>query len=222
MVRIDGTAVWFFLPAVTDIFIGGKPFESVESLSEVVRPQESVEGLLQGLMGLVIVCFDRGFLEGSIHALPLAIGPGMIGFGQPMGHGVFITDACNDGCEGILILLPLGKLDAMLGEPGVKFGRHTSHEMAQERCRPSLDGLRGELGRRELRRAVDGAKEVERACFGLPLGDIDVAGADRIGFERCLPRCVALDGWQAADAVPLHTAGECGARPVGDGRLPGL
>ena len=93
MVRIHGQAFWFFLPAWTDIFIGGKPSEGCESLRDVRRHQKGVEVLRQRLMGLVIVCFDRGFLEGSIHALHLAMRPGMSGFGQPMGDGVFLTDA---------------------------------------------------------------------------------------------------------------------------------
>jgi hypothetical protein len=33
-------------------------------------------------MGLLRAFFDRGFLERAIHALHLAIGPGMVGFGE--------------------------------------------------------------------------------------------------------------------------------------------
>jgi hypothetical protein len=179
MLRIDGQAIWFFLPALTEIFIGGKPSEGVASLGEGVSHQEGVEVLFQVLMGLVIVCCDRGFLEGAMHALHLAIGPGMLGFGQPMGDGVCITDSCQDVFEGICILLPIRKPDAIIGELGVKCVRHRRNAMAQDLCRHRLDGLRVELGRRERRRAVEGDTPVSRACFGTHLGTSDVAGARR-------------------------------------------
>jgi hypothetical protein len=103
MVRIDGKALWLFVPALTDVFIGGKPSEGCKSLGEVGRHQEGLEVRFQAPMGLVIVCFDRGFLEGSIHALHLAIGPGMMGCGQPLSDGVFLIDPCKDVFEGIFI-----------------------------------------------------------------------------------------------------------------------
>ena len=57
-------------------------------------------------MRLIIELFDCGFFEGAGHTLDLAIGPGMIGLGRPIGHGVFITDQCKNMCEGILIKPP--------------------------------------------------------------------------------------------------------------------
>jgi hypothetical protein len=99
MVRIHGQAFGLFGPAMTDIFIGGKPPEGFESLGEIVGHQEGLEGLLEVLMGLVGVWFDCGVLERLIQAFHVAIGPGMIGFGQPMGAGVFITDPCKDGLK---------------------------------------------------------------------------------------------------------------------------
>jgi hypothetical protein len=71
MVRVDGKAFWLFLPALTDMFIGGKPSEGIESLGEIVSHAEGVEVLFQVLMGLVIVLSDRGFLERAVHALHL-------------------------------------------------------------------------------------------------------------------------------------------------------
>ena len=71
MVWTDGKAFGLFLPTLADVFIGSEPSEGFASLSEIVRHQERVEVLLQVLMGLVIVFVDRGFLEGTIHALHL-------------------------------------------------------------------------------------------------------------------------------------------------------
>jgi hypothetical protein len=101
MVRVAAKAFWLFLPTLTNIFIRGTPSEGFESLGEVVRHQEGVEVCFQVLMGLIIVFFNCRFLERSIHALHLAIGPGMVSFGQPMGDCVFLTDACKDVLEGI-------------------------------------------------------------------------------------------------------------------------
>ncbi len=55
MVRVDGQAFWLFGPALTDIFIGGKPSEGFESLGEVVCHQEGLQVLFQVLMGLVVI-----------------------------------------------------------------------------------------------------------------------------------------------------------------------
>lgn len=45
MAWIDGKALWFFLPALTDVFIRGKPSEGFESLGEIVCHQEGIEVL---------------------------------------------------------------------------------------------------------------------------------------------------------------------------------
>jgi hypothetical protein len=54
MAWIDGKALWFFLPALTDVFIRGKPFKGFESFGEIVGHQEDVEVLFEVLMRLVI------------------------------------------------------------------------------------------------------------------------------------------------------------------------
>jgi hypothetical protein len=61
MAWIDGKALRFFLPALTDVFVGGQAFECFESLGKVVSHLEGLEMFLQVLMGLVIV-----FLHGGI------------------------------------------------------------------------------------------------------------------------------------------------------------
>ena len=33
---------------------------------------------------LVVVALDGGFFDGAVHALDLPVGPGMIGFGEPV------------------------------------------------------------------------------------------------------------------------------------------
>jgi hypothetical protein len=79
-----------------------------------------------------------------------------------------------------------------------------------------------QLGIRKLRGAVDGDIQVELAVFGTHFGTIDVEIADWIGLERLLLGLVTLNGWRAADAVPLQTTVECRSRQVGNGRLQGV
>jgi hypothetical protein len=195
MVRICGKAFWLFGPALTDLFIGSKPPEGFESLGEIVGHQEGLEVLFSGLMGLVGVCCDCGFLERSIHTFHLTIRPGMIGCSQPMGDGVVSTDACKDVFEGVFILLPIRQLDAIIGEYGVEFVRHSRNEIAQELGCHRLQGFRVELGVRELRRAIDGDKQGAPAFFGPHFGDVDVAVAERVGLELFLLGLGALASW---------------------------
>jgi hypothetical protein len=178
--------------------------------------------LFQVLMGLIIVFFDRGFFESSIHTLHLAMSPGMMSFGQPMGDGVFLTDACKDVCEGIFILFPIRKLDAVIGEYGVKCVRNNCDTIAQELCRHSLERFSVQLGIGELRGAVDGDKHVSLAFFGAHFGNIDVEVANWVGLELFLLWRVTLDGWQAADAVPHQTTVKRRSRQARNGRLQGV
>jgi len=160
MVRIDGKAFGLFVSALTDVLIRGKPSQRFESFGKVISHQKRVEMLFQVLMGLIIVFFDCGFFESSIHTLHLTISPGMISFGQTMGDGVFITDACKDVFEGILILCQIRKLDAVIGKDGVKFVRNNRDKMAQELCRHGLERFSVQLGIGELRGTVNGDKQV--------------------------------------------------------------
>ena len=40
---------------------------------------------------IVMVAFDGGFLDGPVHALDLAVGPGMLDLGEPMLDAIFPT-----------------------------------------------------------------------------------------------------------------------------------
>src|ERR671924_2248286 len=120
MAWIDGKALWFFAPALTDVFVGGEAFESFESLGKIVSQLEGVEMCLQVLMGLIVVLPHRRSLERTVHAFDLAIGPGLVGFGEPMGHAMLLTDAIEDMVEGILIARTVSELDAVIGQHGVE------------------------------------------------------------------------------------------------------
>jgi len=54
----------------------------LRSSGEVVGVDEVGEMLSEVLVGFVVEAFDGGFLECSIHAFDLAVGPGVFRFGQ--------------------------------------------------------------------------------------------------------------------------------------------
>jgi hypothetical protein len=187
MVRIVSKAFRRFLPALTDIFIRRKPSEGFESLGEIIGHQEGVEMLFQVLMRLVIVAFDRGFFECTVHALSLPMGPGMMRFGEAMLNTMLLAYTPEDIREGLLILLAISELHAVVRQDGVDLVWDGSDEVAEELRRDGLDGLRVSLGVGKLAGAVDGDKPGELACFGTYFSHINVEGADRIGLASRHP-----------------------------------
>jgi hypothetical protein len=93
----------------------GKAFERFESFREVIGHQEGLQMLFQVVMGLVVIRFHGGVSRRVVHAFYLAIGPGMVGFGEPMVDAVLLTDAITDMLKGIDIALTVDKLDAVIG-----------------------------------------------------------------------------------------------------------
>jgi hypothetical protein len=51
-------------------------------LGEVEGPEEVGQVRFELFMGVVEVALDSGVLDGSVHALDLPVGPGMVGLGQ--------------------------------------------------------------------------------------------------------------------------------------------
>jgi hypothetical protein len=80
------------LPAFTDELEGGESTESLESFGEIVSSDEVVEVSQQLVMTVVVIALDGRFLDGSVHAFYLPVGPGMIRFCEPMFDAVQQTD----------------------------------------------------------------------------------------------------------------------------------
>jgi hypothetical protein len=68
---IDFEPILFIGPCFTDKFVRGQALQHFQSFGEVVGHQESLQMSLQ----LIMEAFDRGFLDRSVHALDLAMGP---------------------------------------------------------------------------------------------------------------------------------------------------
>ena len=84
------------------------------------------------LMGGIVVTFHCGFFNGTVHALDLAIGPGMFNSGEAMLDAVFMANPIKDMYKSVCIGCTIGKLDSILRENMGDFVRHGSHKMAEE------------------------------------------------------------------------------------------
>ena len=71
---------------------------------------------LQVVLGFVVIPFHGGLFERTVHPFHVALGPGLVGGGHPLGHPTFMTDASKAWLQGIASALPLGELEAVLGE----------------------------------------------------------------------------------------------------------
>jgi hypothetical protein len=82
MVWNEFEALWLFCPESAAGFVGRKSFAGLEPSGEVVGGDEVCEVTAQLIVSLGEETLDGGFFEGSIHALDLAVGPWVLGFGQ--------------------------------------------------------------------------------------------------------------------------------------------
>lgn len=205
MAWINRQAFWFLLPDFTDVFIGSKSLEGFEAFGEVIGHQDTVEMLFQMLMRLVIVFLDWGFFSCSVHALDLAIGPGVIGVREPVFNGMFITDTCKDMCEGRFVVFPISDLDPVIGQNDMDAIGHGRDQMTEELCGGRFRGAWMQLRIGELRGAVDGHEWAELSCFGPHFGEINVEVSERVPLELVLLGRVSLNPRQPTKAMALPT-----------------
>ena len=142
-------------------------------------------------MGVVVEPPHGGVLDGTVHALDLAIGPRMLWLGQPVvdigeGAGVFervcserllARDHLADLGWGPGIALGIGEVDAVIGQHRMDLVGHGLNQGAQEVGRGARRCLGVQLSEGELAGAVDSDEEVELAFGGLHLGDVDVGSS---------------------------------------------
>ena len=142
-------------------------------------------------MGVVVEPPHGGVLDGTVHALDLAIGPRMLWLGQPVvdigeGAGAFervcserllARDHLADLGWGPGIALGIGEVDAVIGQHRMDLVGHGLNQGAQEVGRGARRCLGVQLSEGELAGAVDSDEEVELAFGGLHLGDVDVGSS---------------------------------------------
>jgi len=207
---IEDKSVWFFLPGFTDEFVVREGFEGLESAGEAIGPQKVVEVRFELVVGVIEVALHRGILDGSVHALDLPVGSGMVGFGEPVVDAMKVAEPVErmaaESCGWpVAVLGQIGELDAVVSEHGVDAVRNRFNERFEEGGSGPHVCFFGELYHSELRGSVDGHQQVELAFGRSHLGQVDVEEADRIGSEPFPASLVALDLGQAADAVTFQT-----------------
>ena len=206
MDRIEPELIRIFCPAFADVFVRGETLQRFEALGEVVGCQEGFEMLSKLIVGLVMIAAHGCFFQGAVHALDLAVGPGMVRFGEPVLDSVFpaaYIEHVGGVTRGWAIGVPWreGELNAVIGEHGMDFVGDRFDEGCQEGRRGHAICFFSELGEGEFAGPVDGHEEEELSLRGLHLGDVDMEEADRICLERFLGRLVAFGIRQPADAV---------------------
>src|SRR5215475_9717430 len=188
------------------------------------------------VMGFVVEALDGRILDGAVHPLDLAIGPGVLGLGQTMIDVVASARHLEGGSPEWLAALKhafdigdrptfalgIGEVGPVVGEDGVDLVGDRFDEMQQEVSRNPPCGLLMQLGEGELRGPIDGDKEVEPALRGSYFGDVDVKVADRVGLELALYAIAVPDVREPRDAVPLQAAVQGRACQVRDRRLKGI
>lgn len=109
--RIEGESVRFLCSELADVLVGREAFESLEASGEVVGRDEVGEMASKLIVGFVVVAFDRGIHDRSVHALDLAVSPRMLGLGKAMvdvglGAGIFegVSPEGLFTCDQLLVL----------------------------------------------------------------------------------------------------------------------
>ena len=178
-------------------------------------------------MGAVVILFDGGFFQGTVHPFDLAIGPGVIGLRQAMFNAVLEADPLKGvntplGSRAVSVRRQIAKLNAVIGQyrvDGIRDGRNQVLQKGDGRFTRSPIT---QFGIGELAGAVNGHEQVQLAFLGTHFGDIDVEVAYRIALEALLVLGCRFIVGQTADAVALVTTVQTGSGQMGDTLLEGI
>ena len=128
MDRVEIESIGFICPAFTDEFIWREPFERLQSVPVIVGIDEVIKVLFQLVMIVVVIPFDRCFLDRAVHAFNLGIGPGVFDFCQPMINALFGTDTVKDVNARMFVVGKVGELDSIVCQDDVD---HIGHHFDQ-------------------------------------------------------------------------------------------
>jgi hypothetical protein len=214
MAWVDGKAFRLFLPACAEVLIRGKAWERFEALRAMIGPQAGMPVLCPVVMGLVVLRLHGGLFAWAVHPVHLASGPGLVRVGQPMIPTMLMTDASQARLQGLAIALPIGALEAMIRAHRVDLVGSGGHHVPSELRGDQLVGFFMPLGIGTRTGAVTGDTQGAHAFCRADRGDIEMAGADRIGLQRLLPRLLAGPVRSTVDAMPRA---DSAAVPSGSG-----
>lgn len=185
-------------PAFADELVWCESFECLEPAGEVVGIDEVAQVGAQLVVVVVMIAFDGGVLNGSVHSLDLTISPGMVWLGQPMFDAVLaanLVEAVHPIARrpAVAVARQVCELDPVVGENRVQaIGRRGDQRFEESDSRAAI-GLLMQLHESEFRGPVYADEQMELAFFGPDFGDVDVKEADRVGLELLLGGLVAFD-----------------------------
>ena len=81
---VECKSIWLLGPEFADGFVGCEAAKGLESSGEVVGCDEVGQVRFELFVRVIEEALDGGFLDGSVHAFDLTIGPGMTDLGQPV------------------------------------------------------------------------------------------------------------------------------------------
>jgi hypothetical protein len=81
----------------------------------MIGHQQGRQMRVQVGMGRLVIRVDGGLVEGTVPPFPWAIGPRMGGVGQPMVQAICLTNAVNEGGQGVEIAWAMRDLEAVIG-----------------------------------------------------------------------------------------------------------
>ncbi len=121
MVRISGKSFWLGCPDFTDVFEGRETLESLQPPPIIVGIDEVVEVDGQLRVAVVMVAFDRRFLDRAVHPFDLAVGPWVLDLGEPVFDPVFLAAHVEHvghvGCgRAVGVARRERELDAIIGQ----------------------------------------------------------------------------------------------------------
>ena len=86
---IEFELIRIFCPTFADVFVRREPPQGFQPFGEVVGREESGEVLSQLVVAVVMVAPDGGLFQRAVHALDLAVRPGMLRLCEPVIDVVF-------------------------------------------------------------------------------------------------------------------------------------
>ena len=96
VVRVDLEGCWVLGPGIADGLEWCSPSQRFEVVGEVVGRDKGQNVSFEALQGLIVEDLDGPVLDGPVHPLSLAVGPGMIGLGQLVRDPVLVADPVKD------------------------------------------------------------------------------------------------------------------------------
>mgnify|MGYP007000750092 CR=1 FL=1 len=91
MERVESESFWLGSPALADVFVGCETLQGLQPPSVVVGGDEVGKVGFELIVSIVMVAFDGCFLDRSVYAFDLTIGPGMLDLGQAMLDPIFLA-----------------------------------------------------------------------------------------------------------------------------------